>query len=147
MPSLWCMGGGRAIPNNTDLSGVPCVTIATFGESGRTERSGTTAPIAAHEWTVTPMAEYIEREAAVKVCTAQYKECLRKSDWCGDTVAWNIGFGIKAIPAADVVPVVHGRWEQMKVFRTQYVCSECGDLFPDFRSNYCPNCGADMRGE
>lgn len=50
--------------------------------------------------------EYIEREAAIKICSNQYKECLRKSDWCGDTVAWNIGFGIKAIPAADVVAVV-----------------------------------------
>ena len=28
------------------------------------------------------MAEYIEREAAVNICAAQYKECLRKSDWC-----------------------------------------------------------------
>ena len=49
------------------------------------------------------MTEYIEREAAVKICSDQYKECLRKSDWCGDTVAWNIGVGIQAIPAADVV--------------------------------------------
>jgi membrane protein CcdC involved in cytochrome C biogenesis len=27
-------------------------------------------------------------------------------DWCGDTVAWNIGHAIKAIQTADVVPVV-----------------------------------------
>ena len=49
------------------------------------------------------MKTYIEREAAIKVCSEQYKECLRKSDWGGDTVAWNICFNIKAIPAADVV--------------------------------------------
>lgn len=35
-----------------------------------------------------------------------------------------------------------------------YECSECGDKpprdrygNPDYLSNYCPNCGADMRGE
>lgn len=52
------------------------------------------------------MAEYIERAAAVTVCDKQYRECLRKSDFCGDTVAWNICADIKAIPAADVAPVV-----------------------------------------
>lgn len=52
------------------------------------------------------MAEYIERAVAVTVCDKQYKECLRKSDFCGDTVAWNICADIKAIPAADVAPVV-----------------------------------------
>ena len=52
------------------------------------------------------MDEYIKREAAVAVCDEQYKECLRKSDFCGDTVAWNICAGIRAIPAADVAPVV-----------------------------------------
>ena len=52
------------------------------------------------------MDEYIKREAAVTVCDEQYKECLRKSDFCGDTVAWNICADIKAIPAADVAPVV-----------------------------------------
>lgn len=51
------------------------------------------------------MAEYIERKAAVTVCDEQYKECLRKGDFRGDTVAWNICADIKAIPAADVAPV------------------------------------------
>ena len=36
------------------------------------------------------MAEYIKRAVAVTVCDKQYRECLRKSDFCGDTVAWNI---------------------------------------------------------
>lgn len=52
------------------------------------------------------MDEYIERAAAVTVCDKKYRECLRKSDFCGDTVAWNICADIKAIPAADVAPVV-----------------------------------------
>ena len=41
------------------------------------------------------MAEYIERAVAVTVCDKQYRECLRKSDFCGDTVAWNICADIK----------------------------------------------------
>ena len=103
------------------------------------------------------MAEYIEREAAIAVCSAQYKECLRKSDWCGDTVAWNIGFNLKAIPAADVVEVKHGRW--VKKFERYHdthtdeswdeeycSCPLCGkDSY--LEHNYCPNCGARMDGE
>lgn len=89
------------------------------------------------------MAEYIERAAAVTVCDKKYRECLRKSDFCGDTVAWNICADIKAIPAADVAPVVHGRW--IKGSLNPY-CSEC---FVECRDEtpFCPNCGAKMDGE
>lgn len=100
------------------------------------------------------MAEYIEREAAIKICSDQYKECLRKNDWCGDTVAWNIGFGIKAIPASDVVEVKRGEW-MWDDDRCEWVCDRCSippvdglpfddpDYEPDM--DFCPNCGADMR--
>lgn len=98
------------------------------------------------------MVEYIEREAAVTVCDKQYKECLRKSDFCGDTVAWNICADIKAIPAADVVPVVHGRWEFLGPNRLikECMCGTCSVC--KVRSKYivntmlCPNCGAMMDG-
>ena len=99
--------------------------------------------------------EYIEREAAVSVCANQYKECLRKNDWCGDSVAWNIGFGIKALPVADVVEVVHGAWVDYMV--RDWRCSVCGEKIAKFRNvdgycyddkpNYCPNCGARMDGK
>ena len=102
------------------------------------------------------MAEYIEREAAVTVCDKQYKECLRKSDFCGDTVAWNICADIKAIPAADVAPVVHARWihsryedcsEKFELVK----CSQCNHeayamAFYVRGGNYCPSCGAKMDG-
>lgn len=55
------------------------------------------------------MAEYIEREAAIEICEAEYQARLRMCDYCGDTVAWNIGSEIKALPAADVAPVVRCR--------------------------------------
>lgn len=95
------------------------------------------------------MAKYIERAAAVTVCDKQYRECLRKSDFCGDTVAWNICADIKAIPAADVAPVVRGRWihdgRRVESGIDWCHCSECGksDNFCS-RTNYCPKCGAKM---
>ena len=94
------------------------------------------------------MDEYIKREAAVAVCDEQYKECLRKSDFCGDTVAWNICADIKAIPAADVVPVVHGEWLlRHEGYGHYWECSSCHKnpcIYVTKDTRYCPNCGAKM---
>lgn len=100
------------------------------------------------------MAEYIDREAALEVCETEYQERLRMLDYCGDTVAWNIGHAIKAIPTADVAPVVHGRWEyDLPTINTygQLRCSICNwwtlDPSVDRSYSYCPNCGAKMDGD
>lgn len=73
---------------------------------------------------------------------------------------------IKALPAEDVKPVVRGEWyngdrnegaQKVKllpngdVTDTAY-CSVCGDWLCAsdeyaVRGRFCPNCGADMRGE
>ncbi len=61
------------------------------------------------------------------------------------------GKEIDAIPAADVRPVVHGKWIMNDDSKT--VCSLCGNVVafvshPDKRWDFgyfCPNCGADMR--
>lgn len=53
-------------------------------------------------------------------------------------------------PAADVRPVVRGRWS----WRTgsEYRCTNCGrhthvdEVMEEPAYNYCPYCGADMRG-
>lgn len=54
------------------------------------------------------------------------------------------------IPAADVQPVKHGKWEltDNPSFKK---CSECGawwssDITDNYFTNYCPKCGAKMRG-
>ena len=49
------------------------------------------------------------------------------------------------LPAADVVPVVHGRWIDAD-FCGQYECSECGNNAVDLY-NYCPFCGAKMNAQ
>lgn len=61
---------------------------------------------------------------------------------------------LKDIPAADVVPVVHGRWEyipQTLNTLSQLRCPFCGwwslDPSIDGAYNYCPNCGEKMDKE
>lgn len=84
------------------------------------------------------MAEYIEREAVIAEMNAE-----------GYTKNMRVHKRIIAIPAADVVPVRHGRW-LIKTVRgdKRTVCSEClietGTCYED---NYCPNCGARMDGD
>ncbi len=56
---------------------------------------------------------------------------------------------IIGIPAADVVPVIRGRW--IGEPNCWYRCSECGEHYPSLRGymsyNYCPSCGAAMSQE
>ena len=94
------------------------------------------------------MKEYIERAEALDICQKEYEDRLRMADYCGDTVAWNIGGAIKGIPAADVAPVRHGRWID------DGVCSECGfdamyykGIPAQVYTDYCPSCGARMDKE
>jgi hypothetical protein len=57
---------------------------------------------------------------------------------------------ILAIVGVDAVPVRRGKWN--KSYKSGYtptdgkpICSIC-DCWNGRESNYCPNCGADMRG-
>lgn len=55
---------------------------------------------------------------------------------------------IELIEAYEAEPIKHGRWkkEWSSIFHTELpACSECG-RFSALEWNYCPNCGADMRG-
>ena len=55
------------------------------------------------------------------------------------------------IPAADVRENIRGEWIQDKHEMAGYGyfdCSVCGADFYDIEGfNFCPNCGADMRGD
>ena len=90
------------------------------------------------------MAEYISRESAiVRACKVIQN----------DFIAFAVKDAIKAIPAADVVPVRHGRWIVDDI--TGLVkCSECDNDAPldttgggQWRSPFCHLCGAIMDGD
>ena len=88
------------------------------------------------------MAEYIEREALTLL--------TYKSGDYGHPAVVDLE-DIADSPAADVVPVVHGRWVMEKVmirspFAKNAYCSECLEG-TYYTTNYCPNCGARMDGE
>ena len=57
--------------------------------------------------------------------------------------------GLSDIPSADVRPVVYGEWEITSGQIENAVCSCCGTHFQSYYSDYqyCPRCGADMRGK
>jgi len=93
------------------------------------------------------MKEYIERAEALDICQKEYEDRLRMADYCGDTVAWDIGGTIKGIPAADVAEVRHGRW----IFEPGKIpyCSECKEYSDDGDKGaaFCPWCGTRMNKE
>ena len=47
---------------------------------------------------------------------------------------------------ADVRPVVRGKWVDTDNYYQRWKCSVCGCHTRDAAPNFCPNCGADMRG-
>lgn len=105
------------------------------------------------------MAEYIKREAAIAYIREQSEECQKAFEELGGESgiyadAYNdLAEDFHSIPAADVAPVVHGRWEYTpQTFNTlgQIRCPFCAwwslDQSIDGIYKYCPNCGAKMDG-
>ena len=77
------------------------------------------------------MAEYIDRVALLRQ--------IRWADTPEDCI-----FNVRRMPLADVVPVIHGRWEPIiNAFGELegWICKRCGTETKQ-KSNYCPNCGA-----
>ena len=91
------------------------------------------------------MAEYIEREAAIRaILDKEDREIKNDYEFClGLIVASN---AVSDLPAADVVPVRRGRWKIYSAKDCLYSCSECHCL-PRDKTPYCPNCGAKMEAE
>ena len=63
---------------------------------------------------------------------------------------------VDAQPTADVRENVRGEWIEKKPMNfgkcvnglgSIFKCSVCGEEISCCTTNYCPNCGADMRGE
>lgn len=83
--------------------------------------------------------EYIDREKAILAVRHAWAKGLEPTQY------------IEQIPAADVTPVVHGRWIEDHDYLK---CPECSVMVKwDFTFfdigdwNYCPNCGAKMDKE
>ena len=57
---------------------------------------------------------------------------------------------IARFPAADVAPVVHGRWSIGRFNREtgnyEEQCTRCRNFSKEYSKPYCPNCGAKMDG-
>ena len=87
------------------------------------------------------MDEYIEREAAKRAACDALE--LYRSEYDA------IEESIDKVPAADVAPVWHGRWQAIKSNGIGGTgrCSCCEKAIYGYRAyNYCPNCGAKMDG-
>lgn len=99
------------------------------------------------------MAEYIERKTAFDAITDLAGKAPTRSAY---EAVWKSARALKKIPAADVAPVVYGRWihsryedcsEQFELVK----CSQCNHeayamAFYVRGGNYCPACGAKMDG-
>ena len=108
------------------------------------------------------MTDYISRKVAIRAIIDKQRD---------HTTPWRLSYELgkkhaadeyvevlKAVPAADVRPVVHGHYigeydgyaDGNPVYDMWY-CSECGCLFEDWDEkptyNFCPNCGCAMENE
>ena len=114
------------------------------------------------------VSEYIDKEAFISEKRKQFcencerrkgikhgKKCFIYEIGCSLCRACDIGDMIDAVedfPAADVAPVVHGRWEYNKFYIPE--CSNCGacpwrGYIPSLDGvnqvyKFCPCCGARM---
>lgn len=105
------------------------------------------------------MIEYIERDKALNASKIVYIEYI-ELDYDGyeeadaDNIPVVLKKDIEAIPAADVKPVVRGKWEEDRVDKWRCSCCKVGNNYAYsynvrngyvLQDNYCPNCGADMK--
>lgn len=88
------------------------------------------------------MAGYIKRDTAIRAVMA-----AKWVDGSDGAMAMEI---VASPPAADVAPVVHGKWEVIHVKNhwDKARCSACKRVFESYEwgSNYCAVCGAKMDG-
>lgn len=94
------------------------------------------------------MAEYIDRELAIKAVRNEDKDVM--ADY-GEEYGTEWGFSeekiigvIMKVSSTDVAPVVHGKWLYVETDDEHFfLCSICNNK-EYWESNYCPECGAKM---
>jgi len=94
--------------------------------------------------------EYISRDVALRqlnaTCLAtdcnNYNGVMCRACAYADAMDF-----IDAIPAADVQPVKRGRWVTVRDDGDSLtICTHCYETMFFGRTDFCPHCGADMRG-
>ena len=95
------------------------------------------------------MDEYIKRETAFNAIIDIAGKAPTRSAY---EAVWKSARALKKIPAADVAPVVHGRWVSVAGKRDR-ICSRCLHNEPYKNADddaevfeFCPHCGAKMDG-
>ena len=95
------------------------------------------------------MKEYIERQAVEEFIQDGLNNPDKSKAFGHNAI--EILAGIHFMLAADVAPVVHGKWEPGNP-----ICPVCGenkfkdldaDVWADWQPKFCPNCGARMGKE
>ena len=87
------------------------------------------------------MDEYITKSDAINIIK-------QRQDYLSSCDCW----AIMNIPAADVAPVIHGKWHDVYMTSPSSfaaTCSICGmsnDIPHPISAHYCPYCGAKMDG-
>lgn len=96
------------------------------------------------------MADYIKKTEVLDILwESRYRPGLYKTLYWG---TWN---DIKNLPAADVAPIIHAKWEMGRVYvngcegsgEEKAFCSHCHKSNKQYTPPYCPHCGAKMEEE
>ena len=95
------------------------------------------------------MDDLISRQAAIKAIEEEWDECC--SEYPATQIIYDTTEAIERLP---IIQPKRGRWISADAIfgGVPFYCSECGENTLDTvmgkpRWNFCPNCGADMRGE
>lgn len=97
------------------------------------------------------MSRLIDADALINTLQELFDKREKEAKFTGNrgmTVTWNDAiYHIKTAPTIEERK--RGKWIKMPYHVTE--CSECGFSLEDWIQgafyNYCPNCGANMRGE
>ena len=88
------------------------------------------------------MAEYIKRDTAIRAVMA--------AKWVDGSDGAMAMESVASPPAADVAPVVHGKWGtgrfDPETGNYEEQCTRCRNFSKEYGKPYCPNCGAKMDG-
>lgn len=104
------------------------------------------------------MTEYIAKEQALRIIYTAFEGTNYMEDaWAYCTQK------LRALPSADVAPVVHGKWigiwgdgyaetddGSVEIVYEEFECSNCGCVHHSDGEpvwDYCPECGARMDGD